>query len=314
MLVPLSNQVVFSQSDRLLVLQIEDEVTEPFAPFTDPVADLVVFLVVAVVVYTLSRMTVAPVVYRAVRARNPDNRTLVTATETYFQLFLLVVASFVGIVLAGYGGVVFNTDSALVVAALTFSIGVAGQEVLGSLVSGFFLILDPDFNVGDSISWPGGNGVVEAVDFRVTRVRTVDNATVTVPNTELATNALTRPFGGGSYRLTERVHASHDIDIERALLELQQVAAAFHQSNRQSADVDVDTRSPDVRVVDLGADNITIEAEVWLDNPTQHDLTQVRSDFNREIKRRFDEEGIQLDPPSGRELSGSITVDGDRGV
>ncbi|MEF8784731.1 MAG: mechanosensitive ion channel family protein [Haloarculaceae archaeon] len=314
MLVPLSNQVVFSQSDRLLVLQIEDEVTEPFAPFTGPVADLVVFLVVAAVVYTLGRVAVAPVVYRAVRTRNPANLTLATATETYFQLFLLVVATFVGIVSAGYGGVVFNTDSALVIAALTFSIGVAGQEVLGSLVSGFFLIIDPDFNVGDSISWPGGSGVVEAVDFRVTRVRTVDNETVTVPNTELTTNALTRPFGGGSYRLTERVAIGYDGDIERALLELRQIAAAFHRSDRQSTGTGADTRNPDARIIDLGTDSITVEAEFWLENPTQGNLTEVRSDFNRAVKRRFDEENVPIAPPAGRELSGSVTVAGDGGL
>ncbi len=45
--------------------------------------------------------------------------------------------------------------------------------VAGALISGLFLVADPDFNVGDWISWPGGEGVVEAVDFRVTRVRTI---------------------------------------------------------------------------------------------------------------------------------------------
>lgn len=308
MLVSLSNQADLPQSDRLPVLQLEDEVTEPFAPFADPLTDLAVFLVAVVVVYTFGRVVVAPLVHRAVRARNPDNLTLATATETYFPLFLLVLAAFVGIVFAGYGGVVFNTDSALVIAALTFSVGVAGQEVLGSLVSGFLLIIDPDFNVGDSISWPGGSGVVEAVDFRVTRVRTADNATVTVPNTELTTNALTRPFGGGSYRLTERVDIGYDGDVERALLELRQVAVSFHRSDREAAETGADTRNPDARVVDLGAESITVEAEFWLDNPAQGDLEDVRSDFNRAVKRRFDEQSVPLDPPAGSELSGSLTV------
>ncbi len=86
--------------------------------------------------------------------------------------------------------------------------------MLGSLVSGFCLIIDPDFNVSEPISWSGGTGVVEAVDFRVTRTRTADNATVTSPNTELTTNALTRPFGGDSYCLTECVEIGYDSDVE----------------------------------------------------------------------------------------------------
>ncbi|MFP4626664.1 MAG: mechanosensitive ion channel domain-containing protein [Natronomonas sp.] len=44
-----------------------------------------------------------------------------------------------------------------------------------------FLVADPDVNVGDLIEWPGGEGTIEVVDFRVTRVRTRDNETISIP-------------------------------------------------------------------------------------------------------------------------------------
>lgn len=105
-----------------------------FADYEELASATAGFAVAAVVVYLVGRLLLVPGVTRLVSARNRNNPTLQSATETY-----------------------------------------AHAVVIGALISGLFLVADPDFNVGDWISWPGGEGVVEAVDFRVTRVRTVNN-------------------------------------------------------------------------------------------------------------------------------------------
>jgi small conductance mechanosensitive channel len=274
---------------------------DPLAPYSQALSDLPAFVVVATVVYGLGRLFVVPTVLRVVRTRNQNNPTLVTATETYSQVLLAGIALLAGLLAAGQLRFLVGTDSAIIIAALAFALSVAGQEVFGSLVSGFFLVADPDFNVGDFISWSGGEGVVEAVDFRVTRIRTPDNETVTVPNTELTTNALTRPFGRKRYRITERAFVSYAEDTEHALMELQQLAANFDRV--------FDEPAPDASVVELGPDSITVQAELWIDDPARGDVADVRSDFRRAMKRRFDEEGLTLAPAAGRELSGEVTVD-----
>jgi small conductance mechanosensitive channel len=235
------------------------------------------------------------------RRRNRNNPTIVSATETYLAVVLAAVAVFAGLVAAGQADALVNTDSALLVAALTFAFGVAGQEVLGSLVSGVFLISDPDFNVGDWISWPGGEGTVEAIDFRVTRIRTPDNETLTVPNTELTTNTLTRPFGREQYRVTERAFVSYAEDTERALMELQAVATDLEDVAEEPA--------PNARIVDLGPDSVVVQAEFWVADPQRTDVATVRSDYRRRVKRRFDEAGLTLAPAAGRDLSGTVTVE-----
>ncbi|MFC6974769.1 mechanosensitive ion channel family protein [Halomicroarcula sp. GCM10025709] len=269
-------------------------------PYSQLVSDVATFVAVTVAVTLLARLVVVPLVVRIVRSRNRNNPTLVSATETYLQVAAVGIAVFLGLVAAGQAGFLLTTDSAILVAALTFTLGVAGQEVFGSLISGLFLVADPDFNVGDWIGWPGGEGHVEAVDFRVTRIRTPNNETVTVPNTELTTNALTRPFGRDSYRVTEEAVVAYDEDTEQALLELQQ-AATNH--DRVIADP-----PPTTRIVELGPDNVRIRAEFWIDDPARGDVADVESDFRRRVKRRFDEESITLGPPAGRELSGSVAV------
>ncbi|MFC6733014.1 MULTISPECIES: mechanosensitive ion channel family protein [unclassified Haladaptatus] len=269
------------------------------ADYQEVLAEIVAFLVGATIVYFVGRILLSPLILRVVRARNHNNPTIETAVETYLKVAFALLAIFTGIIAAGHGDVL--TGSAVIIAALTFLLGISGQEVFGSLISGMFLVADPDFNVGDWISWSGGAGTIEAVDFRVTRIRTANNETITVPNTELTTNSLTRPFGRATFRVTERAFVPYNEDTEQALLALQQVAANQPQALSDPA--------PNSRITDLGANAITLQAEFWVDDPARSNVATIRSDFRRELKRRFEEAGLTLAPPSGQELSGSIRVE-----
>lgn len=179
-------------------------------PYTDVVSAVSGFAIAAIVTYAIGRLLVLPAVVRVVAARNRNNPTIETAVQTYLHAFVVLLAFVAGIAGGGFGGLL--TDLSIVAAALTLVVGASSQQVVGSLVSGLFLVADPDFNVGDWIGWPGGEGVVEAVDFRVTRIRTPNNETVTVPNTELTANALTRPYGRDRYRVTESFDVAYADD------------------------------------------------------------------------------------------------------
>jgi small-conductance mechanosensitive channel len=250
------------------------------------------------IVYLAGKVVVIPFATQLVRSRNRNNPTIETAARTYLRVILIGFATLTGVIAAGYGGIF--SESAVIIAAITFAFGIAGQQVFGSLISGMFLVADPDFNVGDWIEWPGGEGTVEAVDFRVTRIRTPDHETISVPNTELTTNAITRPYGRGRYRMTEQVYVAYQDDTERALLELQQIATTLEAV--------LDDPAPNTRVVELGKNAITIQAEFWTRDPRNKAVLTIRSDFRRLVKRHFDKEDITLAPPSAQLLSGDVTV------
>ena len=272
--------------------------TDLLSAYDQVLSELFWFAVGFGIVYLVGQIVLIPLATRAVRSRNRNNPTIETATETYLRVAMIGFAVLTGIIGAGYGRVL--SESAVIIAALTFALGIAGQQVFGSLVSGMFLVADPDFNVGDWIEWPGGSGTIEAVDFRVTRVRTPNHETVSVPNTELTANAITRPYGRDRFRLTEQVYVAYYEDTERALLELQQVVTTL--------DPVLDEPAPNTRIVELGENAITVQAEFWTDDPGNKDIQTIRSDFRRLAKRRFDEEGITLAPPSANLLSGELTV------
>ncbi|WP_435183202.1 mechanosensitive ion channel family protein [Halobellus sp. EA9] len=269
---------------------------EPYAEIVRAVSG---FAIAAIATYAIGRLLVLPGVVRVVVARNRNNPTIETAVQTYFHAFVILFALVAGIAGAGFGRLL--TDLSIVAAALTLVVGASSQQVVGSLVSGLFLVADPDFNVGDWIAWPGGEGVVEAVDFRVTRVRTPNNETVTVPNTELTANTLTRPYGRQRYRVDEVVDVAYGDDAELALRELVEVA--------RGDDRILEEPDPTARLVSFEGSSVRLRAEFWVADPMDVDLVTLKSDFRRRVKSRFDEVGLTLGPPSGHELSGELSVD-----
>lgn len=279
-----------------------DWVIDLLSAYSQVLSELFWFVVGFGIVYLVSQVFFIPLVIRAVKSRNRNNPTIESATKTYLRVAVIGFGTLTGIIAAGYGRVF--TESAVIIAAITFALGIAGQQVFGSLISGMFLVADPDFNVGDWIEWSGGRGTIEAVDFRVTRVRTPDNETISVPNTELTNNEIVRPYGRDKYRITEQIYVDYSEDTEQALMEVQQIATDQEHALEEPA--------PNTRILELGENAITIQAAFWIGDPMNQEILTVRSDFRRAVKRQFDEENITLAPPSSQSLSGDITVTEER--
>lgn len=257
------------------------------------------FVAAFLAIYLVGRVFVAPAVGRVVRQRNPDNPTIQDAVRRYLQLLIVLVAISFGLVASGYGQVL--TDSALIIAAATLAVGVAGQEVIGAVVSGLFLVANSNFNVGDWISWGDREGVVENINFRTTTIRTANNETVTVPNTELTTNSIVRPYGREEYRVTEEVGVSYDDDPSVAMTQLRKAA--------ESHPAILSDPEPRVYLTEFGGDAVLLQMQYWIRNPTRKDTMRVRSELSLAIKSRLDAAGITLSPASERELSGGLRVE-----
>ena len=260
------------------------------------------FVVGFLAVLVLGWYVVVPVLARAVRRRNEKNPTIQEAISRYTRLFFFVIAFAFGAGVAGYGGIL--SDSALVIAAATLAVGVAAQEVIGSIVSGLALVVDPEFNVGDYIRWQDGEGEVTSITLRVTRVQTPDGELVTIPNTNLTDEAIFRPYGGEQYRVVEQIGIAYEDDVEDALRQLKDTAL----------EVDGVLKEPDPRtyVEEFGSDSVMIRVHYYIEDTSQGpgDIFDIRSSYARKAKKRLESSGITISPASKRELQGWIDVDG----
>lgn len=71
------------------------------------------------------------------------------------------------------------------------AVSLAAQDSLKSMISGFVIMFDKPFDVGDFIETSDFSGTVEDITMRSTRVRKLDDTVIAVPNTKLAESLIT---------------------------------------------------------------------------------------------------------------------------
>ena len=71
------------------------------------------------------------------------------------------------------------------------AIALAAQETLSSIVGGIMLIIDKPFVVGERIKSAAGEGVVESMGFRTTKVQTFNQGIINIPNSALSKDSVT---------------------------------------------------------------------------------------------------------------------------
>lgn len=107
----------------------------------------------------------------------------------YRTLSILVFAFAVMMIIAELG---YNMNGLLAGVGLGgLAIALAAQDMVANLFGCMVIVFDKPFELGDWISTPDLEGVVEDISFRSCRIRTFDDALVSVPNSKLANDMVT---------------------------------------------------------------------------------------------------------------------------
>lgn len=121
---------------------------------------------------------------------NADDNMNTTALKFLANILKIVVIAFgVVMVISELGYNVNGLLTGLGVGGLAVSL--AAQDAVGNLISGFIIIFDKPFKVGDLIESATVKGFVEEVTMRSTKIRTLDDSVITVPNSTLTKEAVT---------------------------------------------------------------------------------------------------------------------------
>ena len=279
----------------MVVLQ---SVSELFSKYTSLLAQVGEFLLVAGVLYLPGRFVLKPAVEWVLARRELEptiERTVRKLLGVAIGLGSVIVAAWT----AGFSA--FLGGSALIVAALTLALGFAAQDVLSNFVAGVFIVQDRNFNIDDWIEWDDKAGFIHDIGFRVTRVRTFDNETITVPNTELATNAVTNRMSNDTLRISSVFGIGYADSIDEATRTLLDVA--------DEHDGILDDPAPSVRVAGLGDTAIELQARFWIADPDREEFSVTRSEYVRAVTERCREAGIDLSTTTQHDLSGELTVE-----
>jgi small-conductance mechanosensitive channel len=169
------------------------------------------------------------------------------------------------------------------------AIGFGSQKLVQDLITGIFLLLENAMQVGDTVTVSGLSGVVEALSVRTIRLRAGDGSVHIVPFSSVTSvTNLNRGLGNAAVN----VSVAYDEDTDRVAAELKAVVADMRTDPELSAQMLSDLQLWGVDKVD-GA-SVTIAGQVVC---TDSGRWAVQREFNRRMKRRFQELGIRIFNP-----------------
>nr|WP_269465115.1 mechanosensitive ion channel family protein [Jeotgalibacillus malaysiensis] len=209
-------------------------------------------------------------------------RTLESLTKNVFGyalLFILIVTILQ----------LVNIDvTALIAGAgiVGLAIGFGAQGLVSDVVTGFFILLEKQIDVGDYITTGEFSGICEDVGLRQTKIRGFDGTLHFVPNREITSMS---NHSRGNMRAMIDIGISYDDDIDKAIKVLQDVCDKVAASN--SAIID----GPNVvGVQELGSSDVVIRVIGQTANMEQW---AVERELRKEMKEALDRNGIEIPFP-----------------
>ncbi|MBS2968669.1 mechanosensitive ion channel family protein [Metabacillus sp. KIGAM252] len=197
----------------------------------------------------------------------------------YILVFIFVVMVFQ----------VFEYDATALLAGagvVGLAIGFGAQGLVSDVVTGFFLLLERQLDVGDYITTAGFSGIVEQVGLRTTQIRGFDGTLHYVPNREI-TNLSNHTRG--NMRALVDIGISYDDDIDHAIKVMQDVC------DKVAAEMPSIVEGPNViGVQTLGASDVVIRVIAKTENGEQWGAERV---LRKAFKEAFDANGIEIPFP-----------------
>jgi small-conductance mechanosensitive channel len=169
---------------------------------------------------------------------------------------------------------------------LTLIVGLGAQPIINDVVSGFFILFENLFLVGDYIEIGTAQGVVEAIDIRTTRIRDPDGQQHILRNGQMGEVI---NFSKGYTYAVVTVGVAYDSDLEKVYRVLAETGVRFAASH---PDVLVPTEVAGLE--DFGESDLVVRTITRV-KPGRH--LQISRDLRAEIKRAFDQNGIEIPFP-----------------
>jgi len=190
---------------------------------------------------------------------------------------------------------VFNIDIAPFLAGAGIAgiaVALAAQDLISNFFGGAIITVDKPFKVGDRIRMDNFYGDVLSVGTRSTRVKTLDNEIVTIPNNKLTTNSVINySEPDPKLRMTIPITVAYGTDPIRVKTILLEIA---HEAIRKN-DFLVEDPEPTAFFVEFSESSINFIVRVW----TRHIVSseKVKDTINCLIAERFAQEGIEIPFP-----------------
>ena len=167
-----------------------------------------------------------------------------------------------------------------------FIIGFALQDTLSNFASGMMILVYRPFDIGDAIEAAGVTGKVDKMNLVSTRILTFDNQLLIVPNKQVWSNIIRNITHQDKRRVDMTFGIGYADDVPKAEKVLTEIIDGHEKVLKDP--------KPVVKLHELGESSVNFVVRPWAKTDEYWD---VYWDVTREVKRRFDEEGISIPFP-----------------
>lgn len=180
-----------------------------------------------------------------------------------------------------------KTESLLTAAGIGgLAVGFGAQNLVKDVISGFFIIFEDQYNVGDYVETAGVEGTVDEIGLRTTRLRDFGGQLHIIPNGEITrvTN-----HSRGVMRARVNVNITYEEDLDHALAALQEVCEQVKAKREDIVEgptiLGVSNLGPTEVVITILAR--TLPMQQW----------GVERELRKAILEKFEKEGIEIPYP-----------------
>lgn len=183
-----------------------------------------------------------------------DSLIKITVRSLYRGLVVIV-----GLILV-LGQLGINVTAAIAgVGVLGLAVGFAAQQTLANIFSGFGIFVDKLYASGDWVRVADNYGEVVSISLRTTKIRTLDNTFISVPNSLVTSSPVTNYSEEGLLRITARVSIGYKESVDKARKALLQTASEIKGVKKKP--------TPMVVVDKLGDSGVELLVRIWVDEP-----------------------------------------------
>jgi MscS family membrane protein len=250
----------------------------------------VLFVVLVIIFFNLLFHALDELLQWYLNGRQADSKELISRNmipiaEKLAMLFLMGTALI--IILKHFNYDIFSVVTALGIGSL--AIGLAAKDTLANMISGFTLMLDQPFRIGDRIKLANGQiGNVIDIGLRSTKIQGLDSTMMIIPNSDLCNSTvinLVRPTSVIQGSITLGVGYGSDMEHVKAVL------LNIALGNSQV----VADPPPMALFISFGESALNILFLFWVGDPGS--IGVVTDQLNCAILRRFREEHIEIPFP-----------------
>lgn len=255
-----------------------------FDLWLDKSLDLLGHLLVALLIFFIGKWIAKKLVNLAEKMMQ---RSKLDETVANFLGNMLYGLMMVVIIMAALNKLGVNTTSVVaILGGAAVAVGLALQNQLSNFAAGVIIVLFRPINKGDLVEINGYKGRVQNISLVNTRLSTVDNHEIVIPNSEITTKATTNFTSLPTRRVPIVVGIGYGDDIKTTKDIILMLA--------QNHELVFKDPAPAVKVTALGDSSVELTLTVWT---TNDDWWSVNCDLLEQIKYAMDEASIEIPFP-----------------